>query len=413
MALPSSFSFPGRANRACGQGKTIYSVGHDQISQTVYDYSASSQQPTVPSQFFGTDGHGSVRVLVDAVAAIVRDPAFQLQLYTFDAYGNLLEWTNAQPLTTYLYSGESFGFSIGQQYLRARFYDATTGRFNRLDPFFGNSADPQSFHKYGYVHSDPIHGVDPTGEFFHLVGLTYVGLAQATAATSALMVALNGVANYFHKLNKRIAVGLGGYDATIALTALRNNLVDTWRGSDKHPPLTSKKKNAVAMALLNPITGWDIGEMTFDHKSKWAIGNLTSVNLQNTLSFRNRVFSVSEANYVWYGMLNRLLYEDGIHTLVTNRFAMSSSISAYRISLGSVLGFRSTYWDDFETIEGKIAWAEFGWDWASDASADIVEGEVEYGIASKSPWPFRLIGRVGNAGDVLRVDTNGPFMPYI
>ena len=93
--------------------KTIYSVGHDQISQTIYDYSASSQQPTVTSQFFGTDGHGSVRVLVDAVAAIVRDPAFQLQLYTFDAYGNLLGRTNAQPLTSYLYSGESFDFSRG------------------------------------------------------------------------------------------------------------------------------------------------------------------------------------------------------------------------------------------------------------------------------------------------------------
>ena len=52
-----------------------------------------------------------MRVLVDAVAAIVRDPAFQLQLYTFDAYGNLLEWTSAQPLTSYLYSGESFDFS--------------------------------------------------------------------------------------------------------------------------------------------------------------------------------------------------------------------------------------------------------------------------------------------------------------
>ncbi len=144
--------------------KTIYSVGHDQISQTVYDYSASSQQPTVTSQFFGTDGHGSVRVLIDAVVAIVRWSSFPVAVVHLRRIRQLLGWTNAQPLTSYLYSGESFDFSIGQQYLRARFYDATTGRFNRLDPFFGNSADPQSFHKYGYVHSDPVHGIDPTGK---------------------------------------------------------------------------------------------------------------------------------------------------------------------------------------------------------------------------------------------------------
>jgi hypothetical protein len=54
--------------------------------------------------------------------------------------------------------------------LRARFYDATTGRFNRLDPFAGNSSDPQSFHKYGYVHGDPVQMIDPTG-MFGVVGL--------------------------------------------------------------------------------------------------------------------------------------------------------------------------------------------------------------------------------------------------
>ncbi|MDR2441326.1 MAG: hypothetical protein LBE12_18350 [Planctomycetaceae bacterium] len=35
-------------------------------------------------------------------------------------------------------------------------------RFNRLDPFFGNVNDPQSFHKYLYTHADPINRIDPT-----------------------------------------------------------------------------------------------------------------------------------------------------------------------------------------------------------------------------------------------------------
>jgi RHS repeat-associated protein len=79
-----------------------------------------------------------------------------------------------------LYSGEQFDSKIGQQYLRARYYDPATGRFNRLDPFFGNLNDPLSLHKYLYVHNDPINGVDPSGKFylpiFLLLGGTLLGL---------------------------------------------------------------------------------------------------------------------------------------------------------------------------------------------------------------------------------------------
>jgi RHS repeat-associated protein len=159
--------------------KVIFTVGHDQISQSTLAREAGTETWSLESDaWFGTDGHGSVRVLYDLAAAIAKDlaNAARLQVYTFDAYGNLQGWPtssltpNTLPLTTYLYSGESFDFNIGQQYLRARFYDATTGRFNRLDPFAGNSSDPQSFHKYGYVHGDPVQMIDPTG-MFGVVGL--------------------------------------------------------------------------------------------------------------------------------------------------------------------------------------------------------------------------------------------------
>jgi len=82
----------------------------------------------------------------------------------YDAYGNNLGFDPATALTKLLYSGEQFDQRIAMQYLRARYYDLSTGRFNRLDPYFGKLADPQSLHKYLYVHGDPISGVDPTGE---------------------------------------------------------------------------------------------------------------------------------------------------------------------------------------------------------------------------------------------------------
>jgi len=67
------------------------------------------------------------------------------------------------PGTSLLYAGEQFDTDMQQYYLRARYYDQNTGRFNRMDPFAGNRQDPQSLHKYLYCHANPLNGVDPTG----------------------------------------------------------------------------------------------------------------------------------------------------------------------------------------------------------------------------------------------------------
>jgi RHS repeat-associated protein len=129
---------------------TTYVIGHQRISQIVV------KNGTEQEYYFTFDGHGSTRVLVNFVGAIV-------QLYSFDAYGNDLGFDVSQALTEFLYSGEQFDSKIGQQYLRQRYYDQVTGRFNRLDPFFGNLNDPLSLNKYSYVHNDPVTYIDPTG----------------------------------------------------------------------------------------------------------------------------------------------------------------------------------------------------------------------------------------------------------
>jgi hypothetical protein len=54
-------------------------------------------------------------------------------------------------------------------------YMPSTGRFDRLDPFAGNPNDPLSFHKYAFVHGDPIQGVDPSGLEFSLSGMVMTG----------------------------------------------------------------------------------------------------------------------------------------------------------------------------------------------------------------------------------------------
>lgn len=161
--------------------KTVdYTIGLDEIAQTTTPYS-NGQPQAADTVVFGHDGHGSVRMLFDMAAALV-------QFYYYDAYGQMLAVHNstgglvgtsaADALTTLLYSGEQFDSRIGQQYLRARYYNPATGTFNRLDPFFGNLNDPQSLHKYLYTHGDPVNGIDPTGEFSLSGMLASIGISS-------------------------------------------------------------------------------------------------------------------------------------------------------------------------------------------------------------------------------------------
>ncbi len=208
--------------------KTIdYTFGDDEISQTVTDKNGDTV-----THIFGHDGHGSVRVLYDIAETIA-------QVFTFSAYGQMIAVHNAQAVSVAVserisslgYSGETFDAKLGQQYLRARFYNPSNGRFNRLDDFAGNNQDPQSLHKYAYVHADPVQGIDPSG-LFGLIGLLSSFAIRAIGDNSYNVgVAVNGartfatagrIANYVNKFQKLYRMFDRGYD----LYSLANDLWD-------------------------------------------------------------------------------------------------------------------------------------------------------------------------------------------
>ncbi len=226
------------AKNAAGQRmkRIAYTFGTDEITQTAYAPSPTGEGWGEGSSLtFGHDAHGSVRVLFDAAGAIA-------QAYTYVAYGELIAIHNAmaqaigtvgttglesQALTSILYSGESFDSRIGQQYLRARWYQPTIGRFNRLDPFAGSNSNPYSFNKYGYTSGDPILRSDPTGEYEGLSGLLvsfaigggvtgggvayFAGASPGEIAGAALLgSAIGALAAVNPFLALRIAAGLSG-----------------------------------------------------------------------------------------------------------------------------------------------------------------------------------------------------------
>jgi len=96
---------------------------------------------------------------------LIGSDGASLEDYLYDAYGNDIN-PPADPLSRLLYTGEPRDKETGFDYLDARYYAPTTGRFIRLDTFPGYNLDPQSLHKYIYCHNNPVNGTDPSGNIF-------------------------------------------------------------------------------------------------------------------------------------------------------------------------------------------------------------------------------------------------------
>lgn len=140
-----------------------YTYGHDLISQR----QLSSGQRVV--SFYGYDGTGSVRYLTDSVGAVT-------DTYTYDAFGNLIAATGTTP-NVYLFAGEQFDQNLGFYYLRARYMNPDSGRFQTMDTFEGTLRDPLSLHKYLYANASPPNVADPTGHMGdYSIGSLMVGM---------------------------------------------------------------------------------------------------------------------------------------------------------------------------------------------------------------------------------------------
>jgi hypothetical protein len=60
-----------------------------------------------------------------------------------------------------------------------------------MDDFAGNMQDPQSLHKYTYVHNNPINAIDPSGNFF-----TFGGMLKVAAISGVLSATIVGSYGY-------------------------------------------------------------------------------------------------------------------------------------------------------------------------------------------------------------------------
>jgi RHS repeat-associated protein len=163
------------------QVQRAYTLGLDILSQA---------EAAGSVYHFLYDGHGSTRMLLDALGMVVMNGAAR-QVFNYDAYGNPLGFDPALALSVFQYSGEPLDQHLMMQYLDARYYDFATGRFNRLDPFSGNQLNPLTLHRYVFCHGDGINFDDPTGQFEGLNGLMSTISSGLRLAGRGALLALN------------------------------------------------------------------------------------------------------------------------------------------------------------------------------------------------------------------------------
>lgn len=173
--------------------------GHGSVRQKSYDNSGTANLRTYQHDW---DGAGS------------GDPAITYNAHHYDAYGNSLVPQSDDGLG---YAGEMWDADVDHSYNRARYYNPSNGRWNRVDPYAGNNADPQSLHKYLYAHDNPVNMIDPSGMEGIIIQLSKLGIKKILfrVTIGALIgIGLGGVIGgsvsaYLHILTHETFEGIG------------------------------------------------------------------------------------------------------------------------------------------------------------------------------------------------------------
>lgn len=127
-----------------GGDRIIYGLG------PIYAVKADTSTVT-----FARDGGKSIRAEINSSGAVTAS-------FRYRVYGQVSQY-NGAPSPNYLgYAGQLID-PTGLYYMRARWYDPSTGRFLSRDPVRGNPAAPMSLNGYGYGNASPTMNTDPTG----------------------------------------------------------------------------------------------------------------------------------------------------------------------------------------------------------------------------------------------------------
>ncbi len=109
------------------------------------------------------------------------------------------------PSTPFRFTGQQQDDTTGLYYLRARYYNAQTGRFLSRDPFPGLATLPGTLHPYAYALNNPARYTDPSGEFVNIL----IGAGIGGAAGAIVYFATKPANSGINSRDLAIAIGMG------------------------------------------------------------------------------------------------------------------------------------------------------------------------------------------------------------
>lgn len=137
--------------------KSVYTYGIERISVETIAETVNTQADEIETGYYLYDGRGSVANVVSVEAEV-------LSAYTYDPFGNVI--SGAPEFDSfYGYNAEETNPVTGLQYLRARYYDTETGRFNVADTYLGDVSEPLTLNRYTYTVNNPVMHNDPSGHW--------------------------------------------------------------------------------------------------------------------------------------------------------------------------------------------------------------------------------------------------------
>lgn len=152
--------------------QVLVEYGANQSVTNIYEYGEQRNSGTIngTKAYYMYDGRGSV-------ASMTGNSGGNVVSYSYDAYGVTAKSNNTLN-NPYQYNAEYTDSSTGNQYLRARYYDPSSGRFLTKDTYLGETNDPLSRNLYAYVRNNPVNMIDPSGHLLGLIlGIVTVGMA--------------------------------------------------------------------------------------------------------------------------------------------------------------------------------------------------------------------------------------------
>ena len=109
------------------------------------------------NRFYIQNAHGDVVNLTNTDGEVTKK-------YTYDAFG-VEKNIDDSDTNAFRYCGEYYDAETGTIYLRARYYNPSTGRFISRDSVTGDINDPLSLNLYTYCHNNPLLNFDPSGHW--------------------------------------------------------------------------------------------------------------------------------------------------------------------------------------------------------------------------------------------------------